>query len=78
MALHPQTLQVELVQAAKLGGPHSFPLERLLSICWALLDVDGSSANGVEELTSPDRLSADTFVQIRTLVSLRLLSQVRI
>ena len=71
-------MQVELVRAAKLAGPHPFPLERLLNICWALLDVDNGDGDDAQELTSQDRLSADTFMQIRTLVSLRLLSQVRL
>ena len=70
--------QVDLVAAARLKGPHPFPLERLLGICWALLDADAAASE--EEAPVVDargRHAAEVFVQIRTLVSLRLLNQVR-
>ena len=68
---------MELVAAARLRGPHPFPLARLLAICWALLDAD--SAASEEEAPAVDargRQSAEVFMQIRNLVSLRLLNQV--
>jgi origin recognition complex subunit 5 len=67
--------QIEAVQEAKLRGPHPFPLERLLSICWALLDADTAASDEAPPLDAVDRQSAEAFMQISSLVSLQLLSQ---
>ena len=63
------------MQEAKLRGPHPFPLERLLSICWALLDADAAASDEAPPLDAVDRQSAEAFMQISSLVSLQLLSQ---
>jgi len=65
------------VQEAKLRGPHPFPLERLLNICWALLDADAAASDEAPPLDGVERQSAEAFMQISSLVSLQLLSQAR-
>ncbi len=65
------------MQEAKLRGPHPFPLERLLSICWALLDADAAASDEAPPLDGVERQSAEAFMQISSLVSLQLLSQAR-
>ena len=63
------------MQEAKLRGPHPFPLERLLNICWALLDADAAASDEAPPLDGVERQSAEAFMQISSLVSLQLLSQ---
>ena len=65
------------MQEAKLRGPHPFPLERLLNICWALLDADAAASDEAPPLDGVERQSAEAFMQISSLVSLQLLSQAR-
>lgn len=67
-------MQVELAREAALKGPHSFPVERLLSAFWHLLRSGGE---GDDEDPAQGLNSRDTFVQITSLVSLKLLSRVR-
>ncbi len=58
-----------------MQGPGAFALERLLYIFWGLLR--SSSDDTDDEPFSPtDELSAGIFMQISTLVSLQLLTQV--
>ena len=63
-------VQVESSREAALRGPHSFPLARLLAVFWHLMRTEG----GVE--TNADLQAGDVFMQISSLVSLRLLSRV--
>ena len=77
ITFHPPPRQVEAVTEAKMRGPHSFPLERLLRICWALIDADAAANDEAPWLHAKDRHSSHIFMQISALVSLRLLSQVR-
>ena len=65
------------MQEAKLRGPHPFPLERLLAICWALLDADTAVSDEAPPLDGVERQSAEAYMQISSLVSLQLLSQAR-
>ncbi|KAK3246851.1 hypothetical protein CYMTET_43631 [Cymbomonas tetramitiformis] len=65
--------RTEQARAASLSGPRSFRLERLLNIFRRIaLDAD-SSDRGVSK---HDLLSADIFVQISSLVSLKLLDRI--
>ncbi|CAL8467061.1 g6597 [Coccomyxa elongata] len=68
--------QAEAAAEAKLRGPHTFPLERLMGTYWELLYAQGEHQGvcpNAEE--HRDALSADVFLQISSLVSLRFLSQ---
>ncbi len=70
-------IKAEAAAEAKLRGPHTFPLERLMGTYWELLYAQGEH-QGVCPNTEEhrDALSADVFLQISSLVSLRFLSQV--
>ena len=64
--------KVENAREAALRGPHSFPVERMLAVFWHLLtseEDDGGNAS---------QQAGDVFTQITSLVSLRLLSRVRV
>ena len=64
--------KVENAREAALRGPHSFPKERMLAVFWHLLaseEDDGGTAN---------QQAGDVYMQITSLVSLRLLSRVRV
>ena len=65
-------MQNEKAGARALKGPHTFVLERLLSIFWALMQAESDTP-----LSSEAEASADILCLISTLVSIRLLSQVR-
>ncbi|EIE26725.1 hypothetical protein COCSUDRAFT_59242 [Coccomyxa subellipsoidea C-169] len=65
--------QAESAAEAKLRGPHSFPLERLMATYWELRYAQGDTCPNAEE--HRDAQSADVFLQISSLVSLRFLSQ---
>ena len=62
---------MENSKEAALKGPHSFTLARMLAVFWHLMRAEG----GVE--SESDLHTADIFMQISSLVSLRLLSRVR-
>ena len=62
--------QVENAKEAALKGPHSFPLERLLAVFWHLQRQED------DDDTSSSPHDAELFVQMASLVSLRLLSKV--
>lgn len=74
--------QTEEAHAAKLKGRHAFGLERLLALFWSLTEEQAALASGddAEVLGSAgprDELqSAEVLVQVASLVSMRLLSQV--
>ena len=65
-------MQVEKAGASSLKGPHTFVLERLLSVFWALMRAEAEVP-----LSQQAEASADVLGLLATLVSLRLLSQVR-
>ncbi|KAK9916502.1 hypothetical protein WJX75_003462 [Coccomyxa subellipsoidea] len=65
--------QAESAAEAKLRGPHTFPLERLMATYWELRYAQGDTCPNSEE--HQDAQSADVFLQISSLVSLRFLSQ---
>lgn len=68
-------MQAEAAAEAKLRGPHSFPLERLLATFWELrygLSEDCISRDELE-----DAQSNEVMMQVSSLVSLRFLSQVK-
>ena len=65
-------VQVEKAGARSLKGPHTFVLERLLSVFWALVQAESDAP-----LSPEAEASADILCLISTLVRVRLLSQVR-
>ena len=65
-------VQAEKAGARWLKGPHTFALERLLSVFWALLRAEADTP-----LTPQAEASADILCLVSTLVTVRLLSQVR-
>jgi hypothetical protein len=69
-------VQAEAAAEAKLRGPHSFPLERLLATFWELRYAQGKTCPIAEELQ--DAQSNEVNMQISSLVSLCFLSQVDI
>ena len=68
-------LQVESAREAALKGPQSFPLERMLAVFWHLLR--GADDSGGAGASDESQQASDVFMQITSLVSLRLLSRVR-
>ena len=64
---------------AQLRGPITFPQERLLSYFWNLLKNEGADdeAAAWDERAAQQQQSAEVFMLLRSLVSLRLLSQAR-
>ncbi len=71
-------MQVEGAKEAQLKGPITFPQERLLSYFWNLLKSEGADdeAGAWDERAARQQQSAEVFMLLRSLVSLRLLSQV--
>jgi len=65
---------------AQLRGPITFPQERLLSYFWNLLKNEGADdeAAAWDERAAQQQQSAEVFMLLRSLVSLRLLSQARL
>lgn len=75
--MHPSyAAQIEEAREAQLKGPHSFPLERLLAIFWTLLETESAAQDDGPDISMQDKQSCEVFMQITSLVSLRLLSQV--
>ena len=71
------SIKAEAAAEAKLRGPHTFPLERLMATYWELLYAQGEHQGVCPNAQEHwDALSADVFLQISSLVSLRFLSQV--
>lgn len=72
-------LQAEGAKEAQLRGPIPFPQERLLSYFWNLLRSEGNDgcASDQNEGAARQQQSAEVFMLLRSLVSLRLLSQAR-
>lgn len=68
-------VQAEAAAEAKLRGPHSFPLERMLATFWEL--QHGSSEDSTSADALADAQSNEVIMQVSSLVSLRFLSQVR-
>jgi len=67
-------VQAEAAAEAKLRGPHTFLLERMVATFWELRNaLDEEPANRAEQR---DAQSGDPFMQISSLVSMRFLSQV--
>lgn len=73
-------MQAEGAREAQLRGPLPFPQERLLSYFWNLLKSEGDEGGAVNqnEGAAQQQQSAEVFMLLRSLVSLRLLSQARI
>ena len=71
--------QAEHAKDAQLKGPNAFPQERLLSYFWNLLRSEAADdeAAACDERAVHQQQSAEVFLLLRSLVSLRLLSQVR-
>ncbi len=75
--------QTEETHVAKLKGRHPFGLERLLALFWILAEEHTVLATGKDDgalggTLPPDELqSAQVLVHVSSLVSMRLLSQVR-
>ncbi|KAL4457995.1 hypothetical protein ABPG75_012860 [Micractinium tetrahymenae] len=75
--------QAEAAVEAKLRGPHSFPLERLLHIFWAIFahhdaedEEEGREGEGDERREAQRVMQqAEVLHQVSSLVSLRLLDQ---
>ncbi|KAL3154180.1 hypothetical protein ABBQ32_013697 [Trebouxia sp. C0010 RCD-2024] len=68
--------QAEGAKEAQLRGPIPFPQERLLSYFWNLLRSEGNDgASDQNEGAARQQQSAEVFMLLRSLVSLRLLSQ---
>ncbi|DBB06530.1 TPA: hypothetical protein ACH3X1_012075 [Trebouxia sp. C0004] len=72
--------QAEGAKEAQLRGPITFPQERLLSYFWNLLKSEGADdeAAAWDEGAAHQQQSAEVFMLLRSLVSLRLLSQARL
>lgn len=73
-------VQAEVAKETQLKGPITFPQERLLSYFWNLLKSEGNDdvASSQNERAAQQQQSAEVFMLLRSLVSLRLLSQARI
>lgn len=73
-------VQAEGVREAQLRGPLPFPQERLLSYFWNLLKSEGGDGGAFNQNdgAAQQQQSAEVFMLLRSLVSLRLLSQARI
>ena len=71
--------EAEGAKEAQLQGPITFPQERLLSYFWNLLKNEGADdqAAAWDERAAQQQQSAEVFMLLRSLVSLRLLSQAR-
>lgn len=73
-------VQADAAREALLRGPTPFPQERLLSYFWNLLRAEGEAddeqAGSHSEAASFQQQSAEVFMLLRSLVSLRLLTQV--
>ncbi|KAL0055795.1 hypothetical protein WJX82_004387 [Trebouxia sp. C0006] len=69
--------QAEGAKEAQLQGPITFPQERLLSYFWNLLKNEGADDHAAawDERAAQQQQSAEVFMLLRSLVSLRLLSQ---
>eukprot|EP00887_Chlorella_sp_A99_P001473 scaffold8.g1473.t1 len=67
--------QVEAELEAKLRGPHSFPLERLLQIFFALYGKEGEEEGDGRREARRTMLQGEVLMQVPSLVALRLLSQ---
>ena len=69
--------QAESAKEAQLQGPITFPQERLLSYFWNLLRTEGTDdeESAWDERLAQQQQSAEVFMLLRSLVSLRLLSQ---
>ena len=72
-------VQAEHAREAQLKGPNAFPQERLLSYFWNLLRIEAADdeAAACDERAAHQQQSAEVIMLLRSLVSLRLLSQVR-
>ena len=72
-------MQAEGAREAQLKGPIPFPQERLLSYFWNLLRSEGNDGGAFNqnEGAAQQQQSAEVFMLLRSLVSLRLLSQAR-
>ena len=68
-------LQVELARDMHARGPTTFPLERLLSNFWNILSNEADPEVDSAVLARQQQ-SAEVFMLLRSLISLRLLSQV--
>lgn len=70
--------QAEFAREAQLRGPITFPQERLLSYFWNLLKAEAADREAApwHERAAQQQQSAEVFMLLRSLVSLRLLSQV--
>ena len=73
-------VQAEVAREARLSGPITFPQERLLSYFWNLLKAEAADREAApwHERAAQQQQSAEVFMLLRSLVSLRLLSQVTI
>lgn len=69
--------QAEGAKDAQLKGPITFPQERLLSYFWNLLKSEAADDTTAawDERAAQQQQSAEVFMLLRSLVSLRLLSQ---
>lgn len=69
--------QAEGAKDAQLKGPITFPQERLLSYFWNLLKSEAAddATAAWDERAAQQQQSAEVFMLLRSLVSLRLLSQ---
>ena len=76
----PLNVQADAAREALLRGPLAFPQERLLSYFWNLLraegDHDDDATGSWGEAAAFQQQSAEVFMLLRSLVSLRLLTQV--
>lgn len=72
-------VQAEAARETLLRGPLAFPQERLLSYFWNLLKSEGDNDEGSSwnEAAAFQQQSAEVFMLLRSLVSLRLLTQVQ-
>lgn len=70
-------MQAEGAKEVQLRGPITFPQERLLSYFWNLLKSEGTDDESAawDERAAHQQQSAEVFMLLRSLVSLRLLSQ---
>ena len=78
-AFHCGDIQAEGAREALLRGPLAFPQERLLSYFWNILKNEGvnvDEAGSWSEASAFQQQSAEVFMLLRSLVSLRLLTQV--
>ena len=72
-------MKAEVAKETQLKGPITFPQERLLSYFWNLLrsEANDGEVSSQGERAAHQQQSAEVFMLLRSLVSLRLLSQAR-